>query len=199
MYLNTPSRISYSILELCKEISPLERPEYLQVVPVENAQINECFGNVEKKIAYKGGEKVHGWVIREWRDVFIEAEFHAVWKSPKGALVDVTPTQSPEEKRLFLPDPAKAFTGTRISNIRKPLRPDAVIQEFFLAFDEWHAFVERHSVGQFGMVSLPRLEAEALERRRNDLQAQLIALPPIDRKAPCFCGSGTKYRNCCGR
>lgn len=200
MYLATPTRISMILLEFCRGINPNDIPFYVQVVPIEGSLFNECFGNVDKKIAQKGGEKVHGWTVREWKGVFLEAEFHAIWKSPKGAFLDVTPTEEVEVKRLFLPDPGRSFEGDWVNMIRKPLRPDPVITEFFKAFDAKRHLLERHSEpGYFGYVSVPRAEAEAIDERIIQLQLELMKMRPPTPNDPCCCGSGERYKRCCGR
>lgn len=199
MYLKVPYRISNGILKFCHSINFSSKPVYVQIVPISGAIRNECFGNVDKKIDHSGGSKVHGWSIWEWKGIFIEAEFHAVWKSPKGSLVDVSlPSSSNEKKRLFLPDSDVTFDGHRVNNIRKELRNAPIIQQFFAAYDEKLAFVEKYSLpGQFGPISLPRLEAEAIERKIVYMQSQLLRLSPLNTNSACFCGSGMKYKHCC--
>ena len=60
----------------------------------------------------------------------VEAEFHAVWKSPEGKLVEVTPKPHREVRILFVPDPRRTCQGLAIDNVRKPLRDDQMIRHF---------------------------------------------------------------------
>jgi hypothetical protein len=57
-----------------------------------------------------GGGAVAGWVIWQAKSAsFVEAEFHSVWRAPKGSLVDVTPRKDGEQYVLFVPDPLRTI------------------------------------------------------------------------------------------
>ena len=199
MYLKVPYQISNGILKFCNSINPSSKPTYVQMAPIPGAIQNECFGNVDKKIERSGGNKIHGWTIWEWKGIFIEAEFHAVWKSPKGSLVDVClPSDNNEKRKLFLPNPEITYKERRVNNIRKALRNDPIIQHFFDAHNEKQAFLERHSLpGEFGPIKVPKVEAEKIEMKIAQIQSQLLKLPPLNTNELCFCGSGMKYKHCC--
>lgn len=63
-----------------------------------------CHLNVAHRVKHHGGQRVFGWMI--WTGpMFTEGEFHSVWRSPSGDLVDVTPRRDGEEFVLFVPDP----------------------------------------------------------------------------------------------
>lgn len=67
-----------------------------------------CHLNVAHRVKHHGGERVSGWMI--WTSIhFTEAEFHSVWRSPSGELVDVTPRVDGEQIILFVPDPNTKF------------------------------------------------------------------------------------------
>ena len=74
------------------------------------------------KVEKNGGGFQYGWQIWEWPDVMIEAEFHAVWNSPQGILIDITPKQIDTHKILFLPDANRTYEGKQVNNFRQPLR-----------------------------------------------------------------------------
>jgi hypothetical protein len=76
-------------------------PVYVDVVPDDGANINECFPNVSKKVKTVGGSRIIGWQIYK-TDILIEAEFHAVWQSDDNKLFDITPKNIPCSKILFL-------------------------------------------------------------------------------------------------
>ena len=62
-----------------------------------------CHLNVAHRIKHHGGERVLGWMI--WASsLFVEGEAHAVWKSPLGELLDITPRGDGEELIVFVPD-----------------------------------------------------------------------------------------------
>lgn len=66
----------------------------------------ECHLNVRCHVKTHGGSVVNGWMIWDYEPfTFAEAEFHCVWRSPAGLLVDLTPKVDGESEILFLPDP----------------------------------------------------------------------------------------------
>jgi hypothetical protein len=79
-----------AIINFCKEISS-EQPIFVSLRPVVDKPINECFSIVPKHITTHGGKQKIGWCIHVWRYVLIEAEFHCIWESPEGKLIDITP------------------------------------------------------------------------------------------------------------
>ena len=65
-----------------------------------------CFDGVMEKTKHDGGGIRLGWVIWEWPNAFLNAEFHAVWIDPLGQLIDITPKPVGEKIILFAPDPS---------------------------------------------------------------------------------------------
>lgn len=52
--------------------------------------LGACYWNVAHVVQERGGALVLGWSITWWPRLFISAMHHAVWRSPDGALFDVT-------------------------------------------------------------------------------------------------------------
>lgn len=100
------------------------------VIPSKESLPRECFPNVERYIKTNGGNILYGWQIWEWPKVLVEAEFHAIWVSPLGAYIDITPKDNHENKIFFLPSIKKSYQGRQIDNIRKHLTNDPIIHEF---------------------------------------------------------------------
>src|SRR5438552_1876414 len=111
-----PRAITQTVLQFCAQIASGQHPFYVEVKPDPMALPLECFPNVAAKIAQEAGTVEHGWAIWEWPGVFLEAEFHAVWGSPDGKLIDVTPTPDGEKRILYLPDPKRKYQGTSLPN-----------------------------------------------------------------------------------
>jgi hypothetical protein len=65
----------------------------------------------------------------------IEAEFHAVWITPKNKMRDVTPKIDGFKKILFLPDSIRSYEGKQVDNIRIPLNNDPDIQRYINIFE----------------------------------------------------------------
>lgn len=189
----TPKTISNTILDLCAFISPGVNPIFLDVSPSLDAVAGECFGNVDKAIASDGGSAVFGWQIWEWPGVLIEAEFHAVWQSPEGAMHDLTPQLDDDPVILFLPDPSKSFKGPRVNNIRRPLTENAMVGDFIKLADL--NFV------RFGQFRDGACLEGAIAHLYQETGRAAIALSGMikngaNRGQKCFCGSGKKYKQC---
>ena len=114
----TPEEITEKILKFCKEkIDPTTTPVFLELVPVGDCMLGDCFGNVENYVKNNGGRIQYGWIIWEIPNFFLEAEFHAVWINEDGEYIDITPKVDGERKILFLPDSKREDNGGITPNI----------------------------------------------------------------------------------
>lgn len=171
---------------------------YLAVQSEPGAVLNECFPNVEAKMARAGGGMLCGWQLWEWPHVLVEAEFHAVWLSPEGEMVDITPKPHGETRILFVPDEQRCYDGMVVDNVRMPLRDDQVIRHFIRASEAIVRVMNRgQRASQYGYVSVPAREIEPLLQVR-DLLGQSLASGLRDHDL-CLCGSGGRYKRCHGR
>jgi hypothetical protein len=139
----TPSKITPAITNLCRELVEAEEPRFLPVAPIPDADPNDCFPVVERYVAQQGGSVCYGWQIWEWPGVMIEAEFHAVWRSPIGELHDVTPKRGGVPNILFLPDSRRRYEGRQVCNVRHALSSDPRVAEFIKACEEEFEFMNR--------------------------------------------------------
>ena len=106
---NVPEESTGSIRKFCKDISN-GTPEYLEYTDTKYGyEATHCHDNVRHYVKHHGGEVVYGWIIWCNTKFKLEAEHHAVWKSPSGKLYDITPRVDGEEKVLFLPDPGRPY------------------------------------------------------------------------------------------
>ncbi len=114
----TPKQITQQIHTLCRQVDSGSKPVYVPCRPVPHAQRNRCFSNVEAQVKAHEGAIRYGWTIWEWPGVGVEAEFHAVWVTPDGSLLDISPHDG-EDSILFLPDTlGKVWTGEFVPNVR---------------------------------------------------------------------------------
>lgn len=173
--VTTPSELSKEILEFCEEIDPATKPFFVELSKIEGYICGDCYGNVENHIKENGGKIEYGWIIWEDPKTFLEAEFHAVWVNSEGEYIDVTPKIDKEDRILFLPDSKNKFNGELIDNIRKPL----VNNEYTRKLVE---------VGKSNFEIKNTLYKESLS----------LKTKKIGRNDPCPCGSGKKYKRCCG-
>jgi hypothetical protein len=150
---------------------------YVPVNTVTGAAPDDCFRVVGDHVRNAGGEMVLGWAIWEWPRVFIEAEFHAVWKRADGALLDVTPKRQPIRRILFLLDMRRKYEGRQVDNVRHPLSQDASVRRFCELGTKYHRALNQGDLANLhGTI---RFEGEAarqlhlIERERADLQFKL--------------------------
>lgn len=198
MKTTTPPYITRRIQQLIAKVVPGGNPVYLTVQPEADALVNECFPNVAAKISRAGGRMLCGWQIWEWPYVMVEAEFHAVWVSPEGDLVDVTPKPDGEAAILFVPDTSRTYTGVVTDNVRLPVRDDLLVHHLIKVSEAIVRVMNRGELtAQYGQVSVPAYEIEPLMEARSFL-GQSIALGLRDHD-PCLCGRGGKYKRCHAR
>lgn len=196
-----PKEITPIIRKLCQQINSGEKPVWVPVQVVAGAVPNECFGNAVMKIANSGGTIQYGWTIWEWKDVLVEGEFHAVWRSPEDKLLCVSPQVNGEKRVLFLPDNSRAWDEkNRIDNIRIPLRQDSVVMDFIAVKQELTKEMNALASSQFGVVAFAPSERFAeLSIQERALFKKINELSPIPKGNNfCLCGSGKKYKKCCG-
>jgi hypothetical protein len=131
-----PKEITAPILDFCQKLTG-GIPFYVDVRPEPDAEFNECYAAVDRKVLRAGGESVHGWWIGEWPRAMLEAQFHCIWKSPSGEFIDIVPKPECNSlKTLFLPDPKLRFEGKRINTRRYSLPTDMLVNEYIVALDD---------------------------------------------------------------
>ena len=103
--------ITKAILKLARQIDAKSEPEYVSVQPSSDCVAGASFQNVSAMARRSGGSAQHGWRMREQPAVFVEGEFHAVWRRPDGDLIDITPRADGLNEILFLPDSRLVWQG----------------------------------------------------------------------------------------
>jgi len=130
MILGPPEQIDSATLAFCATISP-EAPLYVRAEPAPAARPAYCFDNSVAQALREGGTAVYGWAIWRWPGRWFEAEHHAVWRSPEGDLLDVTPQAGDPERVLFLPDPSAPYDPTTFRpNIMAPDGHEDLVREY---------------------------------------------------------------------
>ena len=199
----TPATLSPSLRALAHEIVPNGVPVYVDVQSIADAPSDECFVLVPEQVGRHGGEVVIGWALWEWPSLFVEAEFHSVWRAPNDSLLDISPKKTPAQKVLFLPDPSRQYEGRQVNNIRKAISKNAVVLQFLRAADAEYEFVNRgERAMQHGHIKVKGPEAEeyrAILRTKAHCSLEMVRLKPsVDAYDPCLCGSGKKVKWCHG-
>jgi hypothetical protein len=198
MLTRTPRVLTPKLRTLANDIVPGLDPVYVPVRPMIGSSLNECFANVDTMVRLEGGFAVFGWALWEWPGVMIEAEFHSVWQSPSGELLDISPRVGEETDILFLPDPTRVWNERQVNNHRRALRDDPIVHEFISIADRIFEVLNAGTrAQQLGLLSVPAAEIEPLLVRKAQLLARLQARP-LGRNDPCSCRSGKKFKRCCG-
>jgi hypothetical protein len=136
-----PSKDDKRVLSFCESICPGQRPFYVPMIPDDDAQPLQCFPNVEARVARDGGALVYGWELTWNPKIYLEAQFHAVWKSRDGHFRDVTPPALPAplaelySRLLFLPDARRTYTGQKIQPHRLALGSKSLVERFWTLTD----------------------------------------------------------------
>ena len=139
----TPAKLSEDLVALCNALVAGGTTVVLpRLVPLGERPL-DCFETVERQVVERGGSACHGWTLWEWPGLFFEGEFYAVWRDVEGTLRDITPRIGEARSILFLPDPARAFDGRRVKNVRQPISPDPAVAGFLRACDEEFALINR--------------------------------------------------------
>lgn len=161
------------VQRFCSTVAPNGVAVSLACRPLAGVPDNECVVVVPAHVARSGGSQVLGWAIWERPGVFIEAEFHSVWKSPEGELVDVVPHMRPFAEITFLTDPVLKYHGRQIDNIRHPLVKDNDVTRYLYLFRRRFELTNAGSLAtQHGVISL----SKRAEREYRDLMKELARL-----------------------
>lgn len=100
----TPKNITPLINLFASQLLKGVEPIFVPVKHDPYGLYGYCSDGVLEKMKHDGGNIRFGWTIWEWPSILFTAEFHSVWISPEGDLIDITPKPAQETKILFLPD-----------------------------------------------------------------------------------------------
>ena len=193
----TPKTITEKIIQLCNKIVKDSSPVFIPVIPDEFAIINECFPNVDNVIQRLGGSRVNGWAIWQWDNKLIEGEAHAVWKSLDGELIDITPHRNGEKNILFLRDNDMIYNEENIDNVRMALTESPLVKEYISLSEEHFFCLSPYKPHEKILYSdLPKRFSEVCHRHQ---EISNVFHKVVERNDKCPCGSGIKYKKCCGK
>ena len=173
-----PLEFDVGVKRLCSEIAPESRPQIVRCEPHQDGEVSECFPNVQKYIATNGGELVHGWAIWDWCGEMMEGEFHAVWKSPNGDLIDITPRILPLKWIMFIPDPKTVFEGFQVNNKRVALTDNPLIHRVITnanaLFDEMNKGELKHFTGEIRFNERDHPKGFSLLKEKEQIESELL-------------------------
>lgn len=194
-----PRTIHKFVLELVEKLGSGTTPVWVPVRPGKGALPSECFFNVPKHIEKNGGGIRYGWTIWQCANLFIEGELHAVWVSPGGELIDVTPKDDGETRILFVPDDRQKFEGRRVLNFYHAITDRPEVHALFASINAQRDFMNENMVEddphkfKGTPEDMQRFESETA---RITIEMAKYVLPA---NASCPCESGRHFGNCCGK
>jgi len=177
----TPATLSPTLIALCEELVPGGVPVTLAVDATRAPTPMDSFEAVERRVIAQGGSASFGWELWEWPRLFIQADFHSLWRQPDGTLQDITPRPLGVRTILFLPDHARVFDGRRVNSIRRPISKDPTVSSFLRVCDEEFALLNRGARAFMRNIALqgPELgELQQIWQRKSALFNKLQALQP---------------------
>ncbi|ELA9595967.1 TPA: SEC-C domain-containing protein [Vibrio parahaemolyticus] len=194
MNVDTPKEITDLVKNFCSEVCPSNAPIWVDVIPQQGAEQDDCFFNIPKLIEKQGGSIQFGWQIWECENYFIEAEFHAVWKSDVGEFVDITPKDRPTEKILFVPDESKKYEGKDVDNIRKNLSSNKLVDYILALAHERFKMISSGRIGSSVRVNIDQKKYSDIEMNKS----MLVHMVDNDmtRNSLCPCGSEDRFKHC---
>lgn len=199
MPCTTPQRIDDEVRTLCRRACGSgANPLFVPVEPAHGATYKNCFLNVAAEVERSGGTAVVGWMVGIWPGVFGEAIHHAVWRSPEGALLDVTP-QDPlaasPDRIAFVEDATATYDEAGYD--ARPSRRVA-LTDHPLVHQYLEACAKKDAVTRGGgaacRVDRAAFEAAMVDRTRAYRRVLAKFLGPND---PCPCMRGRKFKKCC--
>jgi hypothetical protein len=151
----------------------------------------------------KGGGVVFGWSIAGIPAGIIEAEFHAIWKTPAGSYIDITPSKSGLKRILFLPDPSRIYENRSVLNFQEAVFPNDSLSDDLLKLSQKRI----HLIADFENPKNPNeivFPNTFIAQEFQDLTTYKIPHKVIEvsQNAPntnddCRCESGKVYSECC--
>lgn len=193
----TPPAITPAIIDFCKELSDAT-PVYISVHPAPEMKINDCFRNVSKLVEQVGGKQVNGWVIWQFANVFLNSEAHAIWQSDVGTLIDPTPHADGETKILFLPDSKVEYRDRKIPGKKKALTDSPLTKEYVALAEEMENYLV-NTISRYNMMPGSPVDAHIVYAHKRCSELLSLFRAKAGRNEPCPCGSGLKYKKCCGQ
>ncbi len=172
----TPTELPPRLREI---LTPtMGKPSFLDVRPRPDSEFNDCTEDIRRQTEEHGGSAVLGWTVWERPNAFLFTEFHTVWESPIGELLDVSAKADGEPRILFIPDSSICYTGVRIHGTHLPLTDDPVVLEHISAHEDyWEVFDRTYGADCLDDVR-PTPEVAMLSMRR------ALAIAALDQHYP---------------
>ena len=124
------------VQEFCKRLNPDFEAAIVDIKPEAGAKIGQWKANVDAKVAKDGGECLEGWAIWYQDDIIVEGEACAVWKSPTGDLLDITPREEDYPQIMFVEEKGIWASCAVVANKRQAISDNPIARMVFKT-GEW--------------------------------------------------------------
>jgi hypothetical protein len=165
-----PSKDDRRVISFCESICPGVRPFYVSVRAESASVMLQCFPNVETKVNASGGLIIYGWNITQVPKIHVEAQFHAIWQSPEGEFVDITPDDAGLSRILFLRDDTRKYSGSKVSHQRFALGDKKLVERYWFLADQARGILEDLILAGFAAGH------PVYRQRLGALQSEILAL-----------------------
>jgi hypothetical protein len=196
----SPTETTEHVEKLLQKMNAEFEPEQINVHVEPFAQIQNCFVNVDEKIKRDGGKVVYGRAIF-CTDIICEAEMHAVWESPDGELMDITPREFPFSQIMFVYDENFIYSDQLTDNVRINITDNSLVDDFILLCETLEKFYTYGTRINDNELIVPEPARTLIHQYENLKIIFKVFLGSAGRPdSVCgLCESGKKYKNCCGK
>ena len=139
----------------------------------------------------------------------MSAEFHAIWKSPQGEFLDITPKgflvphgqdiMISTDKIMFVIAPHASYEGKQVPNVNINMSGNLLVDDIIVCFDcKFVLFNKGDRALQYGTIELTGQEANDFQ----NLEIISMGLHAManrnlkSKNALCFCGTNERYKHC---
>jgi hypothetical protein len=209
-----PNADAKSVKKLRENLRTHGEAVRLRVIVEPGDRDRDCYMNVQNRVDRSGGRMQLGWAVWQHDDLFIEAEPHAVFDPGNGQpWIDCTPHEGAPPEILFIPNDDTYDFNTEVlaDNIRVPLRDDPRLARALRLYSEKIKLLNTVPGVNVMLPTSLALKVQQIQNEADMLLAEVIGMPAsrqsplvragakVGRNDPCPCGSGKKYKKCCGQ
>ncbi|MEY3498429.1 MAG: hypothetical protein RL308_98 [Bacteroidota bacterium] len=184
---------------LLKKINSQNNPILVPVKVEEYSKPDNCFFNVKEKVSKDKGEIIYGWKLYQTQ-LLLEAERHAVWKSPLGELIDISPDSANSNSIVFIQeDNGWIYNGYYSDNVRVNITNNPLVDDFILLSEtvtKLYQTGKRES--EYGVSLLEPVHKLIIFFEQDKVLRQQFILSGNSTNDVCYCGSTLKYKDCHG-
>jgi hypothetical protein len=196
--MNDNEHYHQAVDQLLAKIGAKHPPEMVESQPAIGAALKNCFYNVPRQVEKSGGGVVYGWAIG-LSHFLVEAEKHAVWQTPEGKLIDITPRIPVMPSILFVRDGDFVYTGQYVDNVRLNITANPVVDDWIEiceGMEVLYSYGQRKNEHEIGIPENIVPFLNHLEDLKIKYGGYLNAGGNPD--ALCFCGRPMVYKGCHG-